>query len=85
MKRINPHTSEDNQAKYRPADEVGEAGQAEPLVRFESWLEDQRWLTPARAEQVHQEAALDAGQAADWAEAQSDPDPAQVLSHVFLG
>ncbi|MBJ7603719.1 MAG: thiamine pyrophosphate-dependent dehydrogenase E1 component subunit alpha [Candidatus Dormibacteraeota bacterium] len=85
VKRINPHTSEDDQTKYRPAGEVGEAGQADPLVRFESWLEDQRWLTSAHAEQVHQEAALDAGQAADWAETQPDPDPAQVLSHVFLG
>src|SRR5262249_17734609 len=43
--RINSHTSEDNQAKYRTKEEMVEATRHDPLVRFTSWLIDRRWIT----------------------------------------
>src|ERR1700738_863943 len=38
IKRINSHTSEDNQAKYRTAQDIAEALEHDPVARFEAWL-----------------------------------------------
>src|SRR3989442_3229480 len=64
--RINSHTSEDNQAKYRDAEEVEEAGRHDPLARFESWLGDRGWLTAEEAQVVRERLDREAAEAADW-------------------
>src|SRR5207237_1193715 len=43
--RINSHTSEDNQAKYRTPEELEEALRADPVPRFEAWLAERGWLS----------------------------------------
>src|SRR5437870_5464541 len=43
--RINAHTSEDNQLKYRTKDELEEASRHDPIVRFRNWLLERRWIT----------------------------------------
>jgi 2-oxoisovalerate dehydrogenase E1 component alpha subunit len=81
--RINAHTSEDNQARYRDAEEVEEAGRHDPLVRFESWLEGRGWLTVEEARAVRERLDREAAEAADWAETQPDPRPEDLATHVY--
>jgi 2-oxoisovalerate dehydrogenase E1 component alpha subunit len=81
--RINAHTSEDNQARYRDAEEVEEAGRHDPLARFESWLEDRGWLTAEEARAVRERLDREAAEAADWAETQPDPRPEDLATHVY--
>ncbi len=83
--RINPHTSEDNQLKYRTKEELEEAAQHDPIARFTSWLIERGWMTAGEATQV--QAALDkeASDAADWAEEQPDPRPEDAMTNVFSG
>jgi TPP-dependent pyruvate/acetoin dehydrogenase alpha subunit len=81
--RINAHTSEDNQARYRDAEEVEEAGRHDPLVRFESWLEDRGWLTAEEARAVRERLDREAAEAADWAETQPDPRPEDLATPVY--
>ena len=81
--RINAHTSEDNQAKYRSQEELEEAPRHDPLVRFEAWLEDRGWLSEEDARAIREQFGREAAEAADWAETQPDPDPQALATHVF--
>src|SRR4030088_1479326 len=55
--RINSHTSEDNQLKYRTKEELQEAAQHDPIVRYTSWLIERGWLSADEASQI--QAAFD--------------------------
>ncbi len=81
--RINSHTSEDNQAKYRSAEELAEAAEHDPLRRFEEWLAARGWLSAEAARDVFERCHQEAGEAADWAERQPDPRPEDLASHLW--
>jgi 2-oxoisovalerate dehydrogenase E1 component alpha subunit len=81
--RINSHTSEDNQTKYRTPDEIAEANRHDPLARFEAWLAERGWLSPGEAAAIRGELDREASDAADWAERQPDPRPEDTETHLF--
>jgi len=81
--RINSHTSEDNQLKYRTKDEMEEAARHDPIARFVAWLTERRWITAEGAAQVQAECDAEASEAADWAEQQPDPMPEDALKNLF--
>jgi 2-oxoisovalerate dehydrogenase E1 component alpha subunit len=81
--RINSHTSEDNQAKYRTKEELAEAAGHDPIARFTRWLIERRWLTAQEAAAVQGECDREASDAADWAEGQPDPLPEDALKNLF--
>jgi 2-oxoisovalerate dehydrogenase E1 component alpha subunit len=81
--RINSHTSEDNQAKYRPPEEIEEAARHDPLLRFEDWLVARSWMSGEDALRIRAECDEEASDAADWAEQQPDPLAEDTLSQVF--
>jgi len=81
--RINSHTSEDFQAKYRSAEELEEAARHDPLARFEAWLAEQGWLSPEEAQAIREEYDREASEAADWAEQQPDPRAEDTAVNVF--
>ena len=81
--RINSHTSEDNQLKYRTKEELEEASRHDPIVRYTAWLLERRWITPEAATAVQVACDQEASEAADWAEQQPDPLPEDALKHVF--
>src|SRR5437588_723208 len=83
IKRINSHTSEDNQARYRTADEIAEALAYDPVVKFENWLAERGWLSTSEAERIRLELEREAGEAADWAEQQPDPRAEDTLRNVY--
>jgi 2-oxoisovalerate dehydrogenase E1 component alpha subunit len=81
--RINSHTSEDNQAKYRTAQEMEDASRHDPLLRFEDWLISQGWLNAAEAQEGRARYDAEASEAADWAEQQPDPRAEDAEKNVF--
>jgi 2-oxoisovalerate dehydrogenase E1 component alpha subunit len=83
--RINSHTSEDNQLKYRTKEELEEAAQHDPIVRFTAWLIERGWMTADDAANVQAAFDKEASDAADWAEVQPDPKPEDALTNVFAG
>jgi 2-oxoisovalerate dehydrogenase E1 component subunit alpha len=83
--RINSHTSEDNQLKYRTREELEDAARHDPIARFVAWLIDRRWVTAEEAAAVQAECDAEAAEAADWAEGQPDPLPEDALKNVFAG
>ena len=85
IRRINSHTSEDNQAKYRTPEDIAEALGYDPIPKFEAWLAERGWLSPEEAERIRLDFEREAGEAADWAEGQPDPRPEDALKNVFYG
>lgn len=81
--RINSHTSEDNQAKYRAPDELEEASRHDPIVRYTTWLIERGSITTEAASAVQSACDQEASEAADWAEQQPDPLPEDALKNVF--
>jgi 2-oxoisovalerate dehydrogenase E1 component subunit alpha len=81
--RINSHTSEDNQLKYRTKEEIEEAAGHDPIARFTAWLIQRGWLAAEDAAKVQAECDIEASDAADWAEQQPDPIAEDALTHVF--
>ncbi len=81
--RINSHTSEDNQLKYRTQEELDEASRHDPIVRFTAWLIDRRSISAEGAAGVQAACDREASDAADWAEQQPDPLPEDTLKHLF--
>jgi 2-oxoisovalerate dehydrogenase E1 component alpha subunit len=81
--RINSHTSEDNQLKYRTKEELEEAAGRDPIVRYTAWLMERRWITAEAAAGVQAACDQEASDAADWAEQQPDPLPEDALKNVF--
>ena len=81
--RINSHTSEDNQAKYRSPEELSEAAEHDPIARFEAWLIERGWLTAEAAERLREELDREASEAADWAERQPEPRAEDLATHLF--
>lgn len=83
LRRINSHTSEDNQAKYRAPAELAEAALHDPLLRFEDWLAARGLLNATDAQQVREACDRDAAEAADWAEQQPDPRPEDLAKNLY--
>ncbi|HET7466968.1 MAG TPA: thiamine pyrophosphate-dependent dehydrogenase E1 component subunit alpha [Candidatus Dormibacteraeota bacterium] len=81
--RLNSHTSEDNQVKYRGAEEIADAARHDPIARFNEWLVDRGWITAGEAAEVQKRFDEEASEAADWAEQQPDPVPEDALKNVF--
>ncbi len=81
--RLNSHSSEDDQRRYRSIEDEQAARRSDPLVHFEAWLEARGWLTAEQATQVRQEAAALALQAAEAAEMSDQPDAADLGLHVY--
>ncbi len=81
--RINSHTSEDNQLKYRTKEEIADAAEHDPIERFRSWLIERGWITAEDAARIQAECDQEASDAADWAEQQPDPIAEDALTNVF--
>ncbi len=81
--RINSHTSEDNQSKYRTKEEIDEASGHDPIATFTASLIERGWIATDDAAKVQSECDKEASDAADWAEQQPDPLAEDALTNVF--
>ena len=81
--RLTPHSSDDDDKRYRTSEEVETHRGSEPVSAFRASLVRAGLLTEADDDAISAEidAAIDAAQAA--AEAAPDPDPATLTTHVF--
>lgn len=81
--RLLPHSSSDNQAKYRKKEELEADRARDPLPKLEALLIEMGLLTPERAGAMRAEAKAAVDAAADLAEAAPHPDPSTALRHVY--
>jgi 2-oxoisovalerate dehydrogenase E1 component alpha subunit len=81
--RLTAHSSDDQQTKYRTAEELEREKARDPLPRFRQQLVDAGILDDERDATIQAEIKAAVDDATDWAEAQPEPDPATAERHVY--
>jgi 2-oxoisovalerate dehydrogenase E1 component len=81
--RLLPHSSSDDQKKYRDQQDLEEDLKKDPIPKFENFLVERSVLKNAEIEGIKKEIRLQIDRAADAAEREPLPDPAEVGKYVF--
>jgi 2-oxoisovalerate dehydrogenase E1 component alpha subunit len=81
--RLTSHSSDDQETKYRSAEDLASAKARDPLPRFREQLTEAGVLTSERERELAEEISGLVNDAADWAEAQPDPTPESGHLHVY--
>jgi 2-oxoisovalerate dehydrogenase E1 component alpha subunit len=79
-----PHSSDDDDRRYRSREELDEWMKKDPLPRFQSWLEERDLLSANALEEMQQRAAQEVDEATEYAENAAKPAPESALDHVFV-
>ncbi len=82
--RLVPHTSDDDDRRYRSAEEVTEWTAKDPLIRYATWLTENRVADQKQIEAIQAKALQEVDEATQIAEDAPTPDPASALRHVFV-
>jgi 2-oxoisovalerate dehydrogenase E1 component alpha subunit len=81
--RLTGHSSDDQQTKYRSADELVEGRVLDPLPRFRDELRAAGVVDEAAEAAITADVAAAVDDATEFAEAASAPDPSTLLRHVY--
>ncbi len=82
--RIVPHTSDDDDRRYRTAEEVADWSAKDPLTRYAVWLTENRIADQKKIEELQARGVQEVDAATEEAEKALPPDPATALLHVFV-
>src|SRR5919199_814141 len=83
--RFTSHSSDDDQRRYRPQEELEAMLRRDPIERFRSYLQDASLLYDEDDERMQQECTAEVDRAVQAAEAAPAPDPDDLQTHVFAG
>ena len=83
VERFMPHTTDDDDRRYRPKEELEEARQRDPILSLRSYLMEAGLLTQEQEEEIRSGARGEVNRATDDAEAAPYPDPSTVYNHVY--
>jgi 2-oxoisovalerate dehydrogenase E1 component alpha subunit len=81
--RLTAHSSDDQQTKYRTAEELDAEKTHDALPRFRQELRDAGVLTDEVEERLTGEIKAAVDDATEYAEAEADPDPATATRYVY--
>jgi len=81
--RLTAHSSDDQQTKYRSAEELAEERGHDALPRFRAQLRDVGVLTDEIDARLNAEIAALVEDATEYGESQPDPDPATAMRYVY--
>jgi 2-oxoisovalerate dehydrogenase E1 component alpha subunit len=81
--RLTAHSSDDQQTKYRSEEELAAERAKDCVPGFRTQLRDARVLTDDIEEQLAAKIKAIVDEATEYAEAQSDPDPATATRYVY--
>jgi 2-oxoisovalerate dehydrogenase E1 component alpha subunit len=81
--RLVAHTSDDDDRRYRTAEEVAEWAKKDPLIRYKAWLEEHGAASAREIEELQAKALAEVDEATNYAENAPLPDPASALLHVY--
>ena len=83
VERYLPHTSDDDDRKYRTREEMEESRKRDPLKALQRRLRDPGLLTDEMDEGIHEAARRQVDEATDLAEAAPYPGPEDFYGHVY--
>src|SRR3954470_15668283 len=82
--RLTAHSSDDQQTKYHPADEMEPEKARDPLPRFHDQLREAGLIDDESEARMTADSRKVVEDATEWAEAQAEPDPATAQQHVYV-
>ena len=83
VERFMPHTTDDDDRRYRPREEIEAVKNRDPIILLRSYLMDYVILTQEQDDIIRSHATAEVNQATDDAEAAPYPDPSTVYNHVY--
>ena len=81
--RLESHSISDNQLKYRSAEDIERDSERDPLNVLSKLLRKRHKISENELDDIEQEIQKEIDEAAVWAEAQSDPDPAEAERFTY--
>ena len=84
VERFLPHTTDDDDRRYRPAEEMETLRQRDPVVTMTAYMTEQGFLTKEQVEDIGAEAKRAIDEATDVADAAEPPDPATIYDNLFV-
>ncbi len=85
VERLMPHTTDDDDRRYRSAEELEQARARDPLATLRTYLLETGHLTESQDELLHTEARAQVDRATELAEAAAFPDPSTFYDHLYAG
>jgi 2-oxoisovalerate dehydrogenase E1 component alpha subunit len=79
-----PHSSDDDDRRYRTREEVDEWMKKDPLLRYQQWLEKNGLLGKSALEELQRRSAAEVDEATEYAESAPTPAPESALERVFV-
>ena len=83
VERFMPHTTDDDDRRYRPSNEVEVARQQDPVLTLADYLKVQGILSDGQLDDMRNEAQMRVDEATDAAEAAPPPDASTIHDHLF--
>lgn len=81
--RIVPHSSDDDDSRYRSRKELEAWAKKDPLDRYKRWLIGEGLLTEIQDEELRARVATEVQEAVDFAERSPLPEPESALRYVY--
>ena len=81
--RLWPHSSDDDDSRYRPKSELEEWAKKDPIKVFRERVESDRIFPPEDLDEIEKRVAEEVREAAQWALMQPDPEPEDALGFVY--
>jgi 2-oxoisovalerate dehydrogenase E1 component len=81
--RLLPHSSSDDQRKYRSEEDLAQDRERDPIPRFERYLVQNDIASEDEIKSIQQEVLLHVNEAADSADAEPQQDPANLRKHLY--
>ena len=81
--RLLPHSSSDDQRKYRSKNELEEDRKKDPITKFENTCVNAGIISSEQFEAIKNKVQTDINNDAEWAEEQDHPDRDTALSHIY--
>ncbi len=81
--RLLPHSSSDDQRKYRKPDELSDDQKRDPITKFEAACLEAAVFTEKDFDTIRKECFEMVKSDAEWAEDQDHPDPSTALHHIY--
>ena len=82
--RLVPHTSDDDDRRYRSREEVEQWTAKDPLIRYRRWLLEHDVADERKLDKLHEQAAREVDEATEEAEKAPTPAPESALRRVFV-
>lgn len=81
--RLLPHSSSDDQRKYRSEKELTEDTEKDPILIFQNTCKDAKIIGQKEFDKINDEVNKQVDKDAEWAEAQDHPDASTAMDHIY--